>query len=143
MSSRSNFQAHRKRTRQHSKTRLDSLGLDRASSQQYLPELPAGLHDALRALRKVNLWTLSTLSVAELKTRLAQMPDRTSSREPYNSYGCTCGRTRREGRHLAAQVEGVYKTVNGVCLDCVRRKEAGMNHSTCRVHCVGTHLTYG
>jgi hypothetical protein len=74
-----------------------------------------------KALRKVNLWTLTTLSVAELKTRHAQMQDGTFSRESCNSYGCTRSRTRWEGR----------------------RSEVRVNRPTCHVHCIGTNLTYG
>ena len=93
-------------------------------------------------LREIGLWPLNTVSIADLKARLTDMPLTKSPKQPCTIYKCSCKDDTLDALRMKVYVEKVYDSVRGVCLDCVKRKQLGVNGSSCRVNCYGKSLTY-
>lgn len=96
----------------------------------------------LQDLRLIGLWPLNTLSLAALRAQFAQMPNRLPHKCT-SSYMCACRTWVLDACTMLRLINKVYDDVKGVCLDCVKRKELGVNRPTCRVECSSdANLTY-
>ncbi|KAF2826505.1 hypothetical protein CC86DRAFT_467183 [Ophiobolus disseminans] len=83
------------------------------------------------SLRNAGIWPFKHQSISHLKTQVASMSEvpTTDCSAPY----CPCrSRFRNLKGNLIAEMNTVYNSVNGICLDCIKRKAVGGSH-VCRI----------
>ena len=85
----------------------------------------------LAGLRKAGIWPPKPQSVSQLKFQVAGMDDIHMS-ICLKSGVCPCYKVHPVKSKLIAELDKVYKSITGICLDCIKRETLGDTRK-CRV----------
>jgi hypothetical protein len=87
----------------------------------------------LHALSKRDVWPIRQQSVAQLKDKIARIGEVLPPRGCLYPSQCQCDEFKDIKRDLVEQIDIIYKSVPGICLDCYKRRLYNDPTRSCRM----------